>query len=60
MMRKVNYQRFKKALEEQKTLNFANLKKDIESIKCIIEKVLTAAMESSQTKIERDFNVSSL
>jgi len=59
-MRKVNYQRFKKALEEQKTVNFVHLKKDIEGIKCIIEKVLAAAMESSQTKIERDFNVSSL
>ncbi len=59
-MRKVNYQRFKRALEEQKTLNFMNLKKDIESIKCFIEKALTAALESTQTTIERDYNVSSL
>ncbi len=59
-MRKVNYQKFQKALEEQKTLNFMNLKKDIDSIKCMIEKVLTAAMESSQTTIERDFKVTSL
>jgi len=59
-MRKVNYQRFKKALEEQKTLNFRNLKKDIDSIKCFIEKVLTAALESSQTTIERDYKVTSL
>ncbi len=59
-MRKVNYQRFKKALEEQKTVNFMNLKKDIDSIKCLIEKVLTAALESTQTTIERDYNVSSL
>lgn len=59
-MRKVNYQRFKKALEEQKTLNFMSLKKDIDSIKCFIEKALTAALESTQTTIERDYNVSSL
>ncbi len=59
-MRKVNYQRFKNALEEQKTVNFMNLKKDIDSIKCLIEKVLTAALESTQTTIERDYKVSSL
>ena len=59
-MRKVNYERFQKALEEQKTLNFINLKKDIESIKCFIEKALDAAMETSQTAIERDYHVSSL
>ena len=59
-MRKVNYQRFKKALEEQKTLNFMNLKKDIDSIKGFIERALTAALESSQTTIERDYKVTSL
>lgn len=59
-MRKVNYEKFQKALEEQKTLNFINLKKDIESIKCFIEKTLDAALETSQTTIERDYHVSSL
>ncbi len=59
-MRKTNYERFHKALEEQKTLNFINLKKDIESIKCFIEKTLEVALESSQTVIERDYHVSSL
>ena len=33
-MRQTNYTRFKNALEEQKTMNFINLKKDIDSIKC--------------------------
>lgn len=59
-MRKVNYQKFKNALEEQKTVNFMNLKKDIDNIKCFIEKALTAALESTQTTIERDYNISSL
>ncbi len=59
-MRKMNYEKFQKALEEQKTLNFINLKKDIESIKCFIEKTLDAALETSQTTIERDYHVSSL
>lgn len=59
-MRKVNYERFHRALEEQKTLNFVNLKKDIELIKGFIESALTAALESSQTKIERDFKITSL
>ena len=59
-MRQTNYTRFKHALEEQKTLNFVNLKKDIYSIKCFIEKALTMAMESTQTTVERDYNVTSL
>ena len=59
-MRKMNYEKFQKALEEQKTLNFINLKKDIESIKCFIERTLDAALETSQTTIERDYHVSSL
>ena len=59
-MKKLNYDRFNRALQEQKTLSFINLKNDIESIKCFIEKALTAAMESTQTKIERDYNVTSL
>ena len=46
--------------EEQKTMNFINLKKDIDSIKCFIEKALTLALESTQTTVERDYNVSSL
>jgi len=36
------------------------LKKDIYSIKCFIEKALTMAMESTQTTVERDYNVTSL
>lgn len=59
-MRKVNYKRFKKAIEDQKTANFMDLKKDIFNIRCFLDKVLTAALESSQAKIERDYNVSSL
>ncbi len=59
-MRQTNYTRFKNALEEQKTMNFINLKKDIDSIKCFIEKALTLALESTQTTVERDYNVSSL
>lgn len=59
-MKQTNYTRFKNALEEQKTMNFINLKKDIDSIKCFIEKALTLALESTQTTIERDYNVSSL
>lgn len=59
-MRKTNYERFHNALEEQKTLNFINLKKDIETIKSFIEKTLETALESSQTVIERDYHVSSL
>lgn len=59
-MSKFNYERFKKAVEEQKTLNFINLKKDIENIKCFIEKTLDMALETSQTTIERDYHVSSL
>ena len=59
-MRKTNYERFHNALEEQKTLNFINLKKDIETIKSFIEKTLKTALESSQTVIERDYHVSSL
>lgn len=60
MRKNLNYERFQKALEEQKTLNFINLKKDIESIKCFVENALSLALETSQTKIERDFNVRSL
>lgn len=60
MRKNLNYERFNKALEEQKTLNFINLKKDIESIKCFIENALSAALETSQTKIERDYHVTSL
>ncbi len=59
-MRQTNYTRFKNALEEQKTINFANLKKDIDTIKCFIEKTLDMALESTQTTVERDYNVSSL
>ena len=59
-MRKVNYERFNRALEEQKLLSFINLKKDIDSIKDFIESTLKAAMESSQAKIERDFRINSL
>ncbi len=59
-MKQTNYTRFKNALEEQKTMNFINLKKDIDSIKCFIEKALTLALESTQTTVERDYNVSSL
>ena len=59
-MKQTNYTRFKNALEEQKTMNFINLKKDIDSIKCFIEKALTLALESRQTTVERDYNVSSL
>ena len=59
-MKQTNYTRFKNALEEQKTMNFINLKKDIDSIKCFIEKALTLALESTQTTFERDYNVSSL
>lgn len=59
-MKQTNYTRFKNALEEQKTINFINLKKDIDSIKCFIEKALTLALESTQTTVERDYNVSSL
>ncbi len=59
-MRQTNYTRFKNALEEQKTINFVNLKKDIETIKCFIEKTLDMALESTQTTVERDYNVSSL
>ena len=59
-MRQTNYTRFKNALEEQKTMNFINLRKDIDSIKCFIEKALTLALESTQTTVERDYNVSSL
>lgn len=59
-MKQTNYTRFKNALEEQKTMNFINLKKDIDSIKCFIEKALTSALESTQTTVERDYNVSSL
>ena len=44
-MKQTNYTRFKNALEEQKTMNFINLKKDIDSIKCFIEKALTLALE---------------
>lgn len=58
-MRKVNYERFNRALEEQKLLSFINLKKDIDSIKDFIESTLKAAMESSQAKIERDFKINS-
>lgn len=57
-MKQTNYTRFKNALEEQKTMNFINLKKDIDSIKCFIEKALTLALESTQTTVERDYNVS--
>ncbi len=60
MRKNLNYERFQKALEEQKNLNFINLKKDIESIKCFVENALSLALETSQTKIERDFNVRSL
>lgn len=59
-MKQTNYTKFKNALEEQKTLNFINLKKDIESIKCFIEKTLDMALESTQTTVERDYNVTSL
>lgn len=59
-MKQTNYTRFKNALEEQKTMNFINLKKDIDSIKCFIEKALTLALESTQTTVERDYNVLSL
>ena len=59
-MKQTNYTRFKNALEEQKTMNFINLKKDIDSIKCFIEKALTLALESTQTTVERDYNVTSL
>ena len=59
-MKQTNYTRFKNALEEQKTMNFINLKKDIDSIKCFIEKALTLALESTQSTVERDYNVSSL
>lgn len=59
-MRQTNYTRFKNALEEQKTLNFVKLKKDIDSIKCFIEKTLDMALESTQTTVERDYKVSSL
>lgn len=59
-MKQTNYTRFKNALEEQKTMNFINLKKDIDSIKCFIEKALTLALESTQTTVECDYNVSSL
>ena len=58
-MRKVNYERFNRALEEQKLLSFINLKKDIDSIKDFIESTLKAAMESSQANIERDFKINS-
>lgn len=56
----INYKRFEKALEKEKLLNFAQVKKDIEDVKLFFEKLFTAAMESSQTKIEREYNISSL
>ncbi|MGN1125443.1 MAG: hypothetical protein ACI4SM_04575 [Candidatus Gastranaerophilaceae bacterium] len=59
-MKQINYEKFQQALEEQRSLSFINLKNDIEKVKGIIEKTLEAALESSQSVIERDYHVSSL
>ena len=56
----INYKRFEKALENEKLVNFAELKKDISDVKLFFVFFFAAAMESSQTKIEREYNICSL
>lgn len=57
MNKQFDYKEFQKNLLEQKTVNFINLKNDIELIESFIENALSAHLESSQSTVERDFNV---
>lgn len=57
MNKQFDYKEFQKNLLEQKTVNFINLKNDIELIESFIENALSAHFESSQSTVERDFNV---
>ncbi|MGN0018089.1 MAG: hypothetical protein ACI37S_03510 [Candidatus Gastranaerophilaceae bacterium] len=60
MNKQFDYNEFKRCLIEQKTENFINLKNDIKLIEGFIENTLNASFESTQSTVERDFNVMTL
>ncbi|MBQ3311811.1 hypothetical protein IJG72_07010 [bacterium] len=57
MNRNFDFNEFKNNLSNPKSANFICLKNDIDKIENFIENALSLNFESSQSKVERDFNV---
>lgn len=55
-----SYTKFEEALRVNKKMKYMSLMNDINTVKNVLEKLFTTAMETSQAIAERDYGISSL